>query len=66
METAACTMLVHVMVVYTRKPRRAAQLRVDVKAQANRTPQTEYLPMPDPKESVLGAIIMGEVVTPPT
>ena len=50
--------------VYTRKARGAAQLRVDAKDQAERTPRTEYLPMPVPKESVPCVMIVRGVKNP--
>lgn len=65
MHTVASETLVHVT-MYTRKARGAAQLQVHAKGQADRTPQTEYIPMPVPKESVLGVIIMSGVRTPQT
>ena len=36
------------------------------KVKLNERPQTEYLPMPVPKESVLGVVIMSGVDVPQT
>ncbi len=65
MQTKASEMPVHVT-IYTCKARGAAQLRVHAKGQTDRTPQTEYIPMPVPKESVLGVMFMSGVRTPQT